>query len=99
METSLVLGSSHHVPQGYSDQHPDAMPGVEINSPGGLPVAMFDQYLGQDVICSSQQISDSGLNPGISLLVGNDEASVSTLTSFTPDHYELSNDTPGETLF
>lgn len=99
METSIVLGSANDIPHDYSDQIHDDIRSAEINPAGGLPVATFDQYIGQDVICSSQQICDSGLNPVISLPVGNNEGTVSTVSPYTPDHYELSNDTPGQTLF
>lgn len=95
METSLLLGSAN---DDYSDQHRDNIPSIDIDSLGRLP-AIFDQYIGQDTMRSSQEISESALNPVISLLVGSNEGSVSTLTPFTPDHYELGNDSPGEALF
>lgn len=95
METSLLLGSAN---DDYSDQHRDNIPSIDIDSLGRLP-AIFDQYIGQDTMRSSQEISESALNPIISLLVGSNEGSVSTLTPFTPDHYELGNDSPGEALF
>lgn len=95
LETGLLLGSAN---DGYSDQDRDNIPNIDIDSPGRLP-ALFDHYIGQDIIRSSQEISESALNPVISLLVGSNEGSVSTLTPFTPDHYELSNDSPGEAIF
>lgn len=99
METSLVLGSANDVPHGYSDQYRNKIPSIDIDSPERFSTAIFDHYIGQDIIRSSQEISESALNPVISLLVGNNEASVSTLNPFTPEHYDLGSDTPRETLF
>ena len=95
METSLILGSANHEPHDFSDQHRDSMPTIGIDSPGELSPALFDHYVGHDIICSSQKIPDAV----ISLLMGNNEASVSTLAPFTPDHYELNEETSREILF
>ncbi|KAE8550177.1 hypothetical protein EYB25_006398 [Talaromyces marneffei] len=97
IETSLDLSSANELPYEYSDQYRNDIGSLGIDSPGELATPIFDHHIGQNTMCD--EIPGFAFNPVVSLLMGNDEASISTSAPLTTNDYERGNETPSERLF